>query len=147
MKKIASLLSILSLGLLMALPSGAFAAESASAGSISGTVKIAPALQEKISPTAALYIIARPDGVTSGPPVAAKRITAPLKFPVHFVISSADAMMPGTSFQGKFTLMARIAQSGSASPAAAGDLQTSKPLNGVKPGKKSVTLTIDEERK
>jgi hypothetical protein len=144
MKTLTTLVSLL---LLMISQSAAFSAEASHEKTIHGTVTLSSKLKSKIAPTAALYIIARPNGVTAGPPVAVKRFTTPLKFPVEFSISANDAMMPGTPLEGAFTLMARVSQRGSASPASPGDLQTSKPLNGVKPGGKSVTLEINEERK
>lgn len=146
MKKLPKLISILSVSLALVSQSSSFAAEPA-AKAIQGKVQIAQQLKGKISPTAALYIIARPNGVTAGPPVAVKRFTTPLNFPISFEITANDAMMPGTPLTGEFTLTARVSQKGSASPAAAGDLLASKPVNGVKPGGKPLTLEINEEKK
>lgn len=116
-------------------------------GSISGKVAISKELQSKVGPNAALFIIARPNGMTAGPPSAVKRIAAPITFPVSFELSGKDGMMSGGVLSGEFTLTARVSQSGSASPAGAGDLLASQPLNGVKPGGKPVVLTIDQEKK
>ncbi|MFL5813120.1 MAG: hypothetical protein ACJ763_06040 [Bdellovibrionia bacterium] len=147
MNNLPKLISILSVSLaLLSQPGSSFAA-GASSKSIQGTVQITKQLKDKLSSTAALYIIARPNGVTAGPPVAVKRFTTPLNFPISFEITANDAMMPGTPLEGEFTLMARVSQKGSASPAAAGDLLASKPVNGVKPGRKPVTIEINEEKK
>jgi hypothetical protein len=150
MNKLPKLFSILSVSLAVNLallsPSSSYAA-GANPKAIQGTVQISKQLKGKLSPTAALYIIARPNGETAGPPVAVKRFTMPLNFPISFEITANDAMMPGSPLEGEFTLTARVSQKGSASPAAAGDLVASKPVNGVKPGGKSVTIEISEEKK
>jgi hypothetical protein len=147
MKNLPKLVSILAASLFMLAQSNAIAANAGHEKSIHGVIKLAPQFKGKLSSTAALYVIVRPNGVTAGPPVAVKRFATPLSFPIEFDITANDAMMPGTPLEGEFTLMARVSQKGSASPAAAGDLQTSKPVNGVKPGAKSVTLEINEEKK
>lgn len=150
MNKPPKLVSILLVSLALLSQSSSYAAEPSSKntqGAIQGTVQISKQLKGKLSSTAALYIIARPNGVTAGPPVAVKRFTTPLNFPIAFEITSNDAMMPGSPLEGEFTLTARVSQKGSASPAAAGDLLASKPVNGVKPGGKPVTIEINEEKK
>jgi hypothetical protein len=147
MNKLPKLISVLSVSLALLSQTSASYAAGPSAKSIQGTVQISKQLKGKISSTAALYIIARPNGVTAGPPVAVKRFTMPLNFPISFEITSNDAMMPGTPLEGEITLMARVSQKGSASPAAAGDLLASKPVHGVKPGGKPVTIEINEEKK
>jgi hypothetical protein len=144
MKNLPKLISVLAAGLALISQSNSYAAGSQA---IRGSVQISQPLKAKISPTAALYIIVRPNGVTAGPPVAVKRFTTPLNFPISFEITANDAMMPGTPLEGEFTLTARVSQKGSASPAAAGDLLASKPVNGAKPGGKAVTLEINEEKK
>jgi hypothetical protein len=147
MKNLPKLVSVLAASLFMLTQSHAIAASAKHDKAIHGVVKLAPQLNGKMGPTAALYVIVRPNGVTTGAPVAAKRFTMPLNFPLHFDITTNDAMMPGTPLEGEFTLMARVSQKGSASPAAPGDLQTSKPVNGVKTDGKTVTLEIDQEKK
>lgn len=121
----------------------AFAAE----GVISGKVTISKDLQSKIGPTAALYVIARPKGMLAGPPAAVKRFVAPITFPVSFELSGKDSMMPGPALSGEYTLVARVSQTGSASPAAAGDLLASQTVNAAASGGKPVTLVIDTEKK
>jgi hypothetical protein len=130
---------------LVACPTMARTAKSTAA--IRGTVQISAELKNNIAPTAALYIIARPNGQTTGAPVAVKRYVAPFKFPIHFELTDKDAMIPNTPFKGSFTIVARISQTGSAMPATTGDLETSKPLNNVKPGKKPIKLVLDQLKK
>jgi hypothetical protein len=154
MKNLPKLISVLAASLALISQSNSYAASSnakasshAASQAIRGTVQIAQPLKGKISSTAALYIIVRPNGMTAGPPVAVERFTTPLNFPISFEITANDAMMPGTPLEGEFTLTARVSQKGSASPAATGDLLAAKPVNGVKPGGKAVTLEINEEKK
>jgi hypothetical protein len=114
--------------------------------SIDGDVRISPELQSKIAPSAALYIIARPEGMAMGPPLAVKRLPQPFSFPVQFSISAKDAMMPDAQFSGKITIRARVAQSGAAIPASPGDLEgTSKPSS-VEPGKAKIEIVLDHVR-
>ena len=88
-----------------------------------GTIQMAVELQSKIAPSAALYIIARPIGAQGGPPLAAQRVAQPFRFPIEFKLTQADAMAPDQPFQGEVTVTARVSQSGSASPASAGDIE------------------------
>jgi hypothetical protein len=118
----------------------------AAPGEITGTVRISPALQSKIGSTAVLYIIARPEGQIAGPPAAVKRFTQPIKSPVQFSITGQDSMMGSGTLDGKFTLTARVSQSGSATPAATGDLQPKAPAVSATAGGKPVTITIDQVR-
>jgi hypothetical protein len=97
--------------------------------SVLGTLHLAPGLsREKISKTAALYVIARKSGKKGGPPIAVKRITQPFRFPIQFELSSKDAMMPDVSFDGEglVEISARISQSGSATPVSKGDFGVSR---------------------
>jgi hypothetical protein len=142
-----ALVSSVFLGLIAFSPISVYAEKAKQEKAIEGEVTIAPSLKAKISSEAALYVIARPNGVNAGPPLAVKRFASPLMFPIHFSITSQDAMIPGTSLNSELSLIARISQKGSATPANPGDLQTSKPMNGVKAGGKTVALEINEERK
>ncbi|MDR3606904.1 MAG: hypothetical protein P4M08_05925 [Oligoflexia bacterium] len=117
----------------------------ATAPEISGTVQISPALKDKIKPEAVLYLIARQ--TDSGPPIAVKRITQPFQFPIEFSITARDSMMGGDTLDGKFQLSARISQSGSATPANPGDLQTAKPVKNVVAGGKAASILISEVRR
>src|SRR5579872_2288281 len=107
--------------------------------SIQGALRISPQLQAKIAPSAALFIIARPEGMQFGPPLAVKRLAQPFSFPLEFSISAQDAMMPNAQFSGKITVSARIAQSGAAVPASPGDIEGAAPA-AVEPGKSKVEI-------
>jgi hypothetical protein len=114
----------------------------AAAGRIEGRISLSPALKKaKIADTAALYVIARPAGAQGGMPLAVLRLPAQ-GFPVAFSLSQDNVMMQGSSFSGKVQLSARVAQSGSATPVSAGDLEMKKPLT-VEVGKSGVELKLD----
>jgi hypothetical protein len=114
--------------------------------SIQGAVRISPELQSKISPAAALFIIARPEGVAFGPPLAVKRLPQPFAFPLEFSISDKDAMMPNAQFSGKIMVTARVAQSGAAVPASPGDIEGTAKPNPVEPGKGKIEIVLDHTR-
>jgi hypothetical protein len=110
---------------------------------IMGTIELAPLLERNpISKDAVIYLIARNPGETMGPPVAVKRIVQPFHFPITFTLSKADSMLPEAPFTGPFALTVRIAQSGSATPAQAGDLEGEVPTGPVELGKKDVVLRV-----
>jgi hypothetical protein len=114
---------------------------------IMGTIELAPLLERNpISKDAVIYLIARNPGETMGPPIAVKRIVQPFHFPITFTLSKADAMLPDAPFVGPFALTVRIAQSGSATPAQAGDLEGEVPTGPVELGKKDVALRIAKVR-
>jgi len=113
---------------------------------ITGTLELSPELQKSLSPDAVLYIIARPEGQTAGPPVAVKRFTQPIFFPLEFNLTAKDAMIPDSPFDGKFSITARIAQTGSASPAKPGDIEGSAQPNPVPVGEKNLKIVLNHVR-
>ena len=118
---------------------------------ITGTVELQPALQAEIQkslkPEAVLYLIVRAAGQTSGPPVAVKRFTQPLVFPLQFTISSKDVMIPETPFEGNLSVTARVAQTGSATPVKPGDIEGSALPNPIAVGTEPLKITLDKIRK
>jgi cytochrome c-type biogenesis protein CcmH len=82
-------------------------------------VDIAPQLRAGVSQDAPLYVIVR-DPQAPGPPLAVKRLTA--RFPQSVELTSADSMVAGRDFSAgqDVQVVARIAQSGSAT-ASSGD--------------------------
>jgi hypothetical protein len=114
---------------------------------IAGKIELAPLLERTtIQASAAIYLIARPAGQAGGPPVAVKQFTQPFHFPIAFSLSKADAMMPDTPFQGSFDVTARLAQSGSAIPAAAGDFEGFVESGAVQVGQKNVEVRLSKVR-
>jgi hypothetical protein len=114
---------------------------------VQGKALLSAELQKTLKPTAVLYIIARHPGEVAGPPLAVKRFPAPLLFPVDYMISEQDMMMPGTAFEGTLALTARVSQSGSAMPVSAGDIEGFPQAKFVPIGAKNVDIELNQVRK
>jgi cytochrome c-type biogenesis protein CcmH len=100
----------------------------ASASTVEGSVKLAPALAAKAGPDDTVFVIAR---AVKGPPMplAVKRFKV-RDLPIKFSLSDADAMMPELTISkiGEIVVLARISRSGEPK-AASGDLEAiSAPL-------------------
>ena len=76
-------------------------------GTITGTISVDPGLADKVDPSATLFIVARQADVPFGPPLAVQRIQSP-DFPVSYTLSGEDVMRPGTLFQGKIHVKAKL---------------------------------------
>lgn len=110
----------------------------ASGPSVSGSLNVDPAVRGTLGPGAVLFLIARPAGVTAGPPVAAKRL--PLtQFPMAFQISSADSMM-GQELPQSLRIEARIDVDGN--PDTRGTTEPAATADNVTLGSTSVQLTL-----
>ena len=84
----------------------------AAAGGIKVTLSIDPSAQGRMPKGGVIYLIARPAGQTSGPPVAVKRVAIG-PFPMTIDFSSADSMM-GQPLPDKIHLEARLDTDGNA---------------------------------
>jgi len=112
-------------------------ADVASGPSIRGTVVLGPGIRAPV--TALLYIAARHKG-QGGPPIAVKRVPN-ATLPYEFTLSSADAMMAGSPFEGPVEITARLDQDGDPLSREPGDVQ------GVKPaavGDRGVKIVLDD---
>jgi hypothetical protein len=107
-----------------------------SAGSITGTITIAPKLQAGTSDV--LYVIAKRGAST----IAVRRFDKP-SFPFAFEISGADTMMSGIGFEGPVDVLARVSRTGDAIPSK-GDIEGT--TRNVKVPAKGVSITIDTVR-
>jgi hypothetical protein len=76
------------------------------ARSVSGTVDFDESIASKVPKQGTLFLIARPEGVLSGPPLAAKRHSL-VKFPFDFKIGQKNVMLEGNTFEGNITVTAR----------------------------------------
>jgi len=76
------------------------------ARSVSGTVDFDESIASKVPKQGTLFIIARPEGVLRGPPLAAKRHSL-VKFPFDFKIGQENVMLEGNTFEGNITVTAR----------------------------------------
>jgi len=73
---------------------------------ISGTMEFDESIASKVPDQGTLFIIARPEGVSSGPPLAAKRHSL-IKFPFEFKIGQENVMIEGNTFEKNITITAR----------------------------------------
>ena len=127
------------------LDSAAPASPLADGPSISGSVQVAPAVQAQIE-GGALFLIARN---AKREIVAVRREPAeasaePLKFPMRFQLSGANAMVQGTKFEGPLDVTARWSRSGDAMPSK-GDIEGT--ARGVAVPATDVALTLTDVRK
>ena len=76
------------------------------ARSVSGTVDFDESIASKVPKQGTLFIIARPEGLLRGPPLAAKRHSL-VKFPFDFKIGQENVMLEGNTFEGNITVTAR----------------------------------------
>lgn len=106
--------------------------------SVSGTLRIDPELAKILPDAWKLFLFARPVGVAGGPPTAVKLLDS-VKFPHSFTIGEENIMTPGSTFEGRMTLTARIDQDGDAR-SGAGDLEGIATVNA---GDERVELIID----
>ncbi len=110
----------------------------ARAKEIHGTISVDPdhVLDQPMEPT--LFVFARAEGQTSGPPLAVKRFEVFL-LPFDFTIGPADVMIEGVPFEGTLSLTARLDQDGSAM-AGPGDLEGQTT---VQVGEKNARVVLD----
>jgi len=78
---------------------------------VSGTITLDPELKVSLNASAGLFIFARPEGVSAGPPLAVKRHGI-FKFPFEFEIGQLNTMMEGSKFEGTMNLTVRLDQDG-----------------------------------
>jgi hypothetical protein len=110
---------------------------------IKGEVRLGPDIKKPSADAAILFVFARPLGTNQGPPAAVVKIPSP-KFPQPFSLSSANAMMPGTSFKGKFQLYAKLSNTGSATTSKGDLLGKLAPEKGISPGETKVVIVLDK---
>lgn len=108
---------------------------------VTGTIKVADSLKDKVPATATLFIVGRPEGM-GGPPAVVKRV-AGVTFPYTFTLAEDDAMMKGAPIPEKLTISARYDQDGDAISRTPGDLMGTIKTGAAK-GAEGVELVLDE---
>ena len=88
---------------------------------ITGTITLSANVAKENLQGTSLFIFARPIGVTSGPPLAVKRL-GPVNLPFEFSIGQMDTMLEGADFSGQITVTARLDRDGIAG-AGPGDIE------------------------
>jgi hypothetical protein len=114
----------------------------AAAEPIRGRIELAPGLEGALPADGVLFVIARPQGVSGGPPLAVLRIPAP-RFPLEFTIGPADVMIPSMRFEGSLSLTARLDADGNAMTRGEADLSSTVEAP-VLPGASGVRLVLSE---
>ncbi len=96
-----------------------------------------------VPPGAVLFIIARPQGVSGGPPLGARRVMQP-QFPLQLTLTDADSMVPQRpiSSADQVELQARLSLSGRPTPSP-GDWQSVASAVG-KDAQEATRLTLDQ---
>jgi cytochrome c-type biogenesis protein CcmH len=116
------------------------AAAKSPGATIAGTVKLAAALQGKVSPTDTVFIFAR---AADGPRMPLAILKKQVKdLPVAFTLDDSMAMAPNLALSNfpSVVVGARISKSGNASPQS-GDLEGLSPT--IKVGMNGVSVVID----
>ncbi|HUO85270.1 MAG TPA: tetratricopeptide repeat protein, partial [Thermoanaerobaculia bacterium] len=107
-------------------------------GSVSGIIHLEGSVRGKLPTPVIVYLMARAEGVSAGPPLAVKRIQA-TSFPLSFTIGMADSMM-GQPLPERIALEARVDTDGDAATREA-DAPSAR-LDGVITGSNSVKLVL-----
>jgi cytochrome c-type biogenesis protein CcmH len=118
--------------------------DAAGGASISGRIELPPTLADRQPKPAVLFVIARPQGATGGPPLAVLRIPDP-GFPLDFQIGPGDVMIPSMRFEGPITLTARLDSDGNAMTRGESDLASDE-VAALEPGATGVTLVLGAGR-
>jgi len=125
-----------------AVSTAAATASGAAGGSapIEGVVELSDELASARPPGSVLFVIARPQGVKRGPPLAVLRIADP-EFPYSFSIGPANVMIPSMRFEGAISLSARLDADGNAMTRSPEDI-SSPTLSSLAPGTTGVKLEL-----
>ncbi len=109
---------------------------------VSGTIRLADGLDERIGSNAVLFVIARPAPV-GGPPLAVKRLDIS-DFPLSYTLTRGDAMIEiDWSEIDALYVSAKIDADGRVGGSKAGDMEGIYPQNPVAPGAVEVDILID----
>ena len=109
---------------------------------VSGTIRLADGLDERIGSNAVLFVIARPAPV-GGPPLAVKRLDVSA-FPHSYTLTRGDAMIEiDWSEIDALYVSAKIDADGRVGGSKAGDMEGIYPQNPVVPGAVEVDILID----
>ncbi|MCY4351930.1 MAG: hypothetical protein OXC45_02360 [Gemmatimonadetes bacterium] len=109
---------------------------------VSGTIRLADGLDQRIGGNAVLFVIARPAPV-GGPPLAVKRLDIS-DFPLSYTLTRGDAMIEiDWSEIDALYVSAKIDSDGRVGGSKTGDMEGIYPQNPVAPGAVEVDILID----
>ena len=114
----------------------------AAGAAITGEITLAAELAMARPDGAVLFVIARPEGVRGGPPLAVLRIPNP-EFPLAFSIGPENVMIPSMQFAGAISISARLDADGNAMTRTPGDISSAR-QDGLAPGASGVALELSE---
>ena len=109
---------------------------------VSGTISVADALKDKTPKGATLFIMARIEGMTAGPPVLVKRVSD-VTLPYAFKLEQGDLMMQAPTLPERLSLQARLDQDGDAMSKVPGDI-VGATKQGFKLGATGIDVTLDQ---
>lgn len=109
---------------------------------IQGIVSVDSKLEIKVDAKAVLFIIARSANSTRRPPLAVRRVEAPV-FPLSYSLGPENVMVPGVPFSGKVVISARLDKDGNPMTREPGNLTGEYKKNPVEIGSKEVDILID----
>lgn len=112
------------------------------AADIKGTIKVDPSLAGALPSGGFFFVIARPAGATTGPPIAVAKIPAAAP-PVAFRVGP-EHVMAGGGFDQPMQLSVRWDQDGNAE-VQAGDLSGAPTQNPVSPGANDVEVVLTQK--
>ncbi|MGE4130959.1 MAG: hypothetical protein AB7F86_04940 [Bdellovibrionales bacterium] len=127
-------MKVLMMSVALLAASVAFAADQSK--EISGQITVAKGV--KLEPNGSLFIFAKKPGA-GGPPAAVLKVPSP-KFPLKFTLSAANAMMPGTPFDGPFVVTARFSATGDAMDKSGPQGQDKR--SDIKPGQHDIKIEL-----
>lgn len=110
--------------------------------SVRGIIALSAALEDDVKPGDAVFLVARRAGGPPGPAsmLAVQKLTVG-DFPMTFTLSSRDAMIPGTPFEGEVSITARVDKDGNAMTRRKGDVFGS--ANDIEVGNQDVVIHLD----
>ncbi|MCG5052685.1 MAG: hypothetical protein KA712_06970 [Myxococcales bacterium] len=109
--------------------------------SVSGTIVVPKARKKDVAKGDMLFLIVRRAGGAPGPGsmLAVQKLVAE-DFPMPFVVSGRDAMIPGSKFDGEVNISVRVDKDGDPMTRRKGDVFGE--VNGVKVGSKDVQIEL-----
>ncbi len=110
---------------------------------ISGTIRLDPALQNKVGKEPLLMIMASSSPEPTKPAVVVKRV-ADANFPYNYKLTPEDITLVGSSFSGKMYVTARIDSAGMVGPPHVGTFEGTYASNPVAIGSTKIDIVINK---
>ena len=111
--------------------------------SISGTIRLDPALQSKVGKEPLLMIMASTSSEPTKPALVVKRV-ADANFPYDYKLTPEDITLVGSSFSGKMYVTARIDSAGMVGPPHPGTFEGTYAGNPVAIGSTKIDIVINK---